>query len=90
MIVRRLERCEFFVLVCETSDGIKLYGSCEQDVQGALRKSFLDFEQNERINTIPEVTKNDFEISIIKNKPSVDQKDLEKYESFTREFGQNS
>jgi vacuolar protein-sorting-associated protein 4 len=88
--VRRLEKCEFFVLVCETCDGMKLYEPCENNREGALRKSFTDFEQNERINTIPEVTKNDFEMSLIKNKPSVDQKDLEKYESFTREFGQNS
>jgi SpoVK/Ycf46/Vps4 family AAA+-type ATPase len=69
---------------------MKLYEPCENNREGALRKSFTDFEQNERINTIPEVTKNDFEMSLIKNKPSVDLKDLEKYESFTREFGQNS
>merc|ERR1719469_1510165 len=56
-----------------------------------INKRLYDFtnEESSKLRS-PEVTMDDFRDAITRNKPSVGQEDLQQYEDWTAEFGQDA
>ncbi|KAH9260650.1 hypothetical protein BASA81_001117 [Batrachochytrium salamandrivorans] len=54
---------------------------------GSVRMSLYDVEGSKLV--VPDVTFDDFIVAMSKSKPSVDQKELKRFEDWTKEFGQD-
>lgn len=54
---------------------------------GSVRMSLYDVEGSKLV--VPDVTFDDFIVAMGKSKPSVDQKELKRFEDWTKEFGQD-
>ena len=65
-----------------------LWEPCSPGAQGAKEMTWMDVPGDKLLE--PRVTLNDFLRAAKDVKPSVNQKDLERHEEFTKEFGQDA
>jgi len=65
-----------------------LWEPCSPGAQGAVEMTWMDVPGDKLLE--PKVTFNDFVKAAKEVKPSVNQKDLERHEEFTKEFGQDA
>jgi vacuolar protein-sorting-associated protein 4 len=64
-----------------------LYTPCSPSDVGAFKMTLHEVPEPDKLNP-PDVDFNDYMTSLSKIKPTVSEKDLEKQEEFTRDFGQ--
>ncbi|QPG75327.1 Vacuolar protein sorting-associated protein 4 [Brettanomyces nanus] len=90
--IRKIQTATHFCKVEETvkeedgSEEIRVrYQACSPGMQGAIEMNWMDLDGDQMKE--PELTMKDFIKSVKTNKPTVNKKDLEKFEEFTRDFG---
>ena len=83
--IRKCESATHFMRV--NKDGKEYYVPCSPSAPGAIQMKMHDMANPEMLLP-PDVCYEDYILALKKIKPTVSEKDLEKQEEFTREFGQ--
>jgi vacuolar protein-sorting-associated protein 4 len=83
--IRKCESATHFMRV--NKDGKEYYVPCSPSSPGAIQMKMHDMANPEMLLP-PDVCYEDYILALKKIKPTVSEKDLEKQEEFTREFGQ--
>ncbi len=85
--VRKCQTAEFFKKIPGVNGMPWNYVPCNGNEPGAMRMTMTEIPDSKALLP-PKVVYEDFLIALKRNKATVDQKDLDKQEEFTREFGQ--
>ena len=85
--VRKCQSAEFFKKIPGINGQQWNYIPCHQNEPGAMRMKMKELPDAKQLLP-PKVDYADFREALKRNKATVNQKDLERYEQFTREFGQ--
>ena len=85
--VRKCQTAEFFKKIPGINGFQWNYVPCQQNEPGAMRMKMAELPDAKALLP-PKVIFQDFKEALKRNKATVNQKDLEKQEEFTREFGQ--
>ena len=83
--IRKCESATHFIRI--QKDGKDYYTPCSPSQPGAIQMKMHDMPNPEMLLP-PDVCYDDYIIALKKIKPTVNEKDLEKQDEFTREFGQ--
>ncbi|VEU23292.1 DEKNAAC104421 [Brettanomyces naardenensis] len=86
--IRKIQTATHFRKIEEENDDgeVKVrYQPCSPGAEGAVEMNWLDLEGDQLKE--PELTMKDFIKAVKTNKPTVNKKDLEKFEEFTNDFG---
>jgi len=83
--LRKAQNATHFKVIQMLPNGKPLYSPCPPSDRQGERKQMLDIPGDQL--TLPEITIDDFEVSLLKTKPSVSKDDLGKQLEFTKEFG---
>ena len=83
--IRKCESATHFMRI--NKDGKEYYVPCSPSAPGAIQMKMHDMANPEMLLP-PDVCYEDYILALKKIKPTVSEKDLEKQEEFTREFGQ--
>ena len=85
--VRKCQTAEFFKKIPGINGLQWNYVPCQPNEPGAMRMKMAEIPDSKALLP-PKVVFQDFKEALKRNKATVNQKDLEKQEEFTREFGQ--
>ena len=87
--IRSFQRATHFKYVTNTVDGVPYYDfltPCSPADKAGRPMTWRDVPSGKLIP--PKVTSRDFEVAFARSRPSVNDKDLEQCEQFTKDFGQ--